>query len=168
MPFDDDGETGLSLDQLGVAIEVEKTPEEIEYLKYRNKRIGEHYWELAPMIFEEVLSEQTLDARWTEEKLSAMREKLSEEALGGTTLKSVECYENLCRIIVEHEDEEAYKTFKSYGTESGPLDGPSHGSRKPLEDGRLQTTVYLSRPTDSSPFKEVERRMLTYVEDNNL
>lgn len=142
--------------------------EDIEYLKYRNKRIGPHYWKLAPKMFEQMLDEQSIDETWTSEKLAAVKELLTDSNFEGTTLNSVQCFESMCRIVVEHDDEMAYEIFKKQGTESGPLDQPSHGSRKLLENGRSITTVYLCRLTDSSPFKEAEKRMLAYVEEHNL
>ncbi len=143
----------------------EYTQEELDSMRYAYKKIEPRYSELAPVIFDSMLAEQSHNREWTMETKDGMVELLQQEQFRGTLLNTVDCYETLCRIVVTSDSEEDYRVLALRGPGSGPLSVSSHGSRTVLDDGTIQTRVYISRRTDGSPFVEVKDRMLAYIEN---
>ncbi|MDJ0763021.1 MAG: hypothetical protein QNJ97_08550 [Myxococcota bacterium] len=132
--------------------------------KERMKKIQPYYWQKAPEILEEILSEQEEDTTWSKRVETNVKGMLSDELFHGTDYVTTHCGTKLCKVVVRHVNEEAFKTFQAEGSERGPWDGNLHGQKSLLPNGELRTSMYFSQSNDEAPFEEMRVRMLKYVE----
>ncbi len=130
----------------------------------RTRRTTPYHWELAPVVFEEMLEGQTADPNWTTNAESEAKRFLAREEFEGTEVVDTDCRETLCRMKLEHANEDAYDSFKRRGAPRGPwLKSDAHGKRKSLMGGGVQTSFYFSKEEDPRAFEEMRERLLEKV-----
>ncbi len=139
--------------------------EELEREEHMEQVIEPVYWERAPEFFDEMISEQQKDIKWTSVVSSGARKILEQEKFSGTTMHSAECYQTLCKAVVAHEDERAYNVFSEQATNQEPWDGPMHSNKKTLPSGEIEVKMYFTKTGDDELlYGEMKKRMFQAVQ----
>jgi len=143
---------------------VERSEEESRKRAERTKRTSPYYWKLAPEVFEEMLEQQKADPHWSAGVENEAKRFLAQDEFDGTEVAGTDCRETLCKMTLEHRDEDAYDVFKQNGAPDGPwLKCDIQGTREPLDGGGVRTSLYFSREEDPRAFEEMRERLLEKV-----
>lgn len=142
----------------------ELSEEEIRKRVERTKRTSPYYWKMAPEVFEEMLESQKTDTQWSARAETEVKHFLAQKEFDGTEVLETDCRETLCRMTLEHRDEDAYDAFKRNGAPDGPwLKCDIQGKRESLEGGGVKTSIYFSKQEDPRAFEEMRERLLQKV-----
>jgi hypothetical protein len=127
------------------------------------------YWEKAPLVLEEMFSKEQLDFERTkrvDRYLTALFAKPENEQ---HELMTVGCRGALCKVVCRHEDEDSLNRFRDSLLAGGPLDTDSHGNFTRLDDGRLESTMYVSREGgDPETFFRMNEKILALVDSESF
>ncbi len=153
---DEDEETPINV--------VFRSKEERRRRAERMKKISPYFWEKAPGLLEELLQEQPEDRHWSAGVEASAKKFLEQDHFEGTEIIETDCHATLCKMLINHDNEDAYEAFKQHGATSGPwLMSDIQGKRESLDSGEVVTTFYFSREEDDRPFEEMRERLLKIV-----
>ena len=143
---------------------VYRSEEEKRRRAERMKKITPYFWEKAPGILEELLQEQPEDRHWSAGVEAAAKKFIEQDQFEGTEIIETDCRATLCKMLINHDNDDASKVFKQHGATSGPwLMSDIQGKRESLDNGEVETTFYFSREEDERPFEEMRERLLAIV-----
>ncbi len=139
--------------------------EEHERRVERKHKIEHLLWPESPSYLEGIWSEQLPDNAWTNRISTYLESQIELDEFGGTRLVSVDCRDNLCKTILEHDDNKSFESFRDGPASNGPMETDAVGHPEFLENGSVVTTIYFAREGgDDTPFEEMQERMLADLE----
>jgi hypothetical protein len=109
---------------------------------------------------DDTLRAQRRDVKWASETEHQVENSVSKYA-PATTLDTVTCASNLCRVVVKHSDGATRREFLQKIGEAEPFTGGTIYSY----DGMV-TTMYVTKPGDNFTAKPPSRAGLTTVTDH--
>jgi hypothetical protein len=141
--------------------------EERMALRDLHNKTDPYFWEMAPQIIEEMWKNDTPDDQWQEEIEKAAEEIVPDGKYDGTNLTYVDCKKILCKIGFEHRDAASFRVFKDGDMDNGPWiskAGNSLGGYKILENGKIASFRYFTKPGDIDTFRDMRRIMFARLE----
>jgi hypothetical protein len=107
-------------------------------------------------LMENVLAEEAPDRDWTTEATAALNERLSAPEFAGTRAAGVDCTEDVCRFLVQHDDMEARQRFQpALGTH--PLRGNTFFH---FDAAKSETVIYVAREGQRLPTADLSEAAL--------
>lgn len=96
--------------------------------------------------------QQTSDRKWAHEAELTLNEKL-EEHLGDSLIEVVECRQDLCQVVLDHQDKEQMDAFvfKFVGSSHDIWPGEISTFQEVDENGAIVQTFYFARPGSTMP-----------------
>jgi hypothetical protein len=101
---------------------------------------------------EAALQQESADGVWSIQAMDALREALGSEELSGTMVRDMECRATLCRLEVEHRDQEQQMAFEQqFSFKVGELLPRMMMHSEEQTDGTISATIYLAREGHELP-----------------
>lgn len=136
------------------------TEEEMREHAARWRRVTPIYNSQAPVVLAEIMMEEKVNEKWTEEVKTESLEVTEKAEFKGTHFADVECHESLCRLRLLHDDNPSFEHFRDTGMDTGPWNTDLFGKRNDLEDGRVESTMFFSdREGNPEPFNVMMDRL---------
>lgn len=117
------------------------------------------YFQKAPIILEEMWSEEAHDEQWTKScrtKMSELEDELSDI---DAEIQNIDCGTQICKVDILLENEDNLELFKTLLFKNRPPYGDDYGKVSWLENGDIKITVYFSKENDGNSFTEMRKRM---------
>ena len=136
------------------------TKEEMRADAERWKRIRPIYYSQSLVVLKQIMMEEKINEDWTEEVRKEALEIVGKPEFDGTNMLDVECHESLCRLRLLHDDLSSFEHFKELGLRFGPWNTDQVGTKKDLEGGTIETTMFFSdRDGNPEPFNVMMDRL---------
>ncbi len=139
---------------------VQKTDEQRERLLAVKGRTDPVYFELAPVVMDDMWRNEVADKDWTSDVRLVSSEILETV---NAEMESIDCRETLCKAQFVT-SEESKKEFQKIWMIEGPRSANILGTSKVLSNQQSQTTLYFSREDDYAPFLQMRERMAEMVD----
>jgi hypothetical protein len=95
-------------------------------------------------------SSDTTDMAWASPTETALSQAFTGPGFSGSSLLAVECRSKLCRIEVEHDDEDARLRFRERMVQESVLANTT-AFGQPIDEDRRHFVMFVSRPHEALP-----------------
>lgn len=157
----DDADNSDTNDDINALLEEMPEIDQSEKELMVQKLAGELKWKIGGDVFRDILKEQAADHVWTNNVINEANELLENEAYAGTHLESVDCRENICMMILSHDDAAANDLFEASDfPEKGSWLTEQFGERYEV-NGHPGKRIFFTPKGVTDSFKKFNQRIVS-------
>ncbi|MBN2527304.1 MAG: hypothetical protein JXR76_12990 [Deltaproteobacteria bacterium] len=120
-------------------------PEVMARMALMQKEIGDNFFKIAPLAFDELMDEEPVNHMWTGIVKANIEQRIASGEIGGSILELAQCHQTLCKIVISHDNKTTRRKFEGEVLGDERLLGPYQAFSHVNDDGSVDSKIYMGK-----------------------